>query len=43
MADKSLEIHPETLTEFKTGVVWYLDKSQSAVVNFMPEIDRPSN
>jgi plasmid stabilization system protein ParE len=39
MAAKPLEIHPEALAEFKAGVTWYLDKSESAGVNFVAEID----
>ena len=39
MAAKPLEIHPEALAEFKAGVAWHLDKSQSAGVNFVAEID----
>ena len=39
MGAKPLEIHPEALAEFKAAVVWYVDKSDSAAVNFVAEID----
>jgi toxin ParE1/3/4 len=39
MVNKPLEIHPEALAEFKAAVTWYLDRSESAAVNFVAEID----
>jgi toxin ParE1/3/4 len=39
MGAKPLEIHPVALADFKAAVVWYVDKSESAAVNFVAEID----
>jgi plasmid stabilization system protein ParE len=40
MAAKSVEIHPEALSELKSAVVWYLERSQAAAVKFATEMDR---
>jgi len=40
MAIKPLEIHPEALAELKSAVTWYQEKSPSAALNFMEELDQ---
>ncbi|MGC2111129.1 MAG: hypothetical protein WA655_16555 [Candidatus Korobacteraceae bacterium] len=39
MAAKRLEIHPEALEEFKSALNWYLERSETAAVNFVNEFD----
>jgi toxin ParE1/3/4 len=40
MATRPLEIHPDALEEFKSAVVWYKERSESAANGFATEIDR---
>jgi toxin ParE1/3/4 len=40
MADKFLEIHPAALEELNAAVAWYLERSESAAVDFVNEVDR---
>ena len=43
MADKILQIHPAALAEFKSAVTWYLERSETAAINFVGEVDRAIN
>ena len=40
MAAKPLDIHPAALREFQSAVVWYLERSAPAAINFVEEVDR---
>jgi plasmid stabilization system protein ParE len=40
MAAKRLEFHPAALTEFKAALAWYLERSETAALNFVAELDR---
>jgi toxin ParE1/3/4 len=40
MAVKALEIHPAALEELKSAVVWYLERSEPAALEFVEEVDR---
>ncbi len=40
MAAKRFEIHPEALEEFKSSLLWYLERSETAAANFVAEMDR---
>ena len=40
MANKRLEIHPAALAEFKSAVVWYMERNQIAATRFVAEVDR---
>jgi toxin ParE1/3/4 len=40
MAAKALDIHPAALTELKSAVSWYDERSASAGDGFVAEIDR---
>jgi toxin ParE1/3/4 len=40
MAAKILEFHPAALAEFKEELTWYLERSETAAVNFVAELDR---
>jgi hypothetical protein len=40
MAAKPLDIHPAALTELKSAVNWYDERSASAGDGFVAEIDR---
>lgn len=39
MAAKILQIHPAALAEFKSAVIWYLERSETAGVKFVAEVD----
>jgi len=40
MAVKALEIHPSALSDLKSAIAWYLDRSQPTAVEFAAEVDR---
>jgi len=40
MAVKSLELHPSALAELKSAVAWYLERNETAALNFVAEVDR---
>lgn len=40
MAAKALEIHPAALEELRSAVSWYFDRSETAAVQFVAELDR---
>jgi len=40
MSAKPLEIHPAALLELKSAVAWYLERNQTAALNFVAELDR---
>lgn len=40
MAGKRIEIHPAALAELKSGVEWYLERSEPAAQEFVAEVDR---
>jgi plasmid stabilization system protein ParE len=40
MAAKPPEIHAETLAELKSAVSWYLERNETAALNFVSELDR---
>ncbi|MGO9085855.1 MAG: type II toxin-antitoxin system RelE/ParE family toxin [Candidatus Sulfotelmatobacter sp.] len=40
MAAKPLQIHPAALAELKSAVAWYQQRSQTAALNFVAELDR---
>lgn len=40
MAAKILQFHPAALAEFKEALAWYLERSETAAVNFVAELDR---
>ena len=40
MAAKRLDIHPAALAEFKAALTWYLERSETAALNFVAELDR---
>jgi hypothetical protein len=40
MAVNPLEIHPPALSELKSAMVWYLERSESAALSFANELDR---
>ncbi len=40
MANKQLEIHPAALAEFKSAVLWYMERNQIAPTRFVAEVDR---
>ncbi len=40
MVVKPLDLHPEALEEWKSAVAWYLDRNETAAVNFVAEVDR---
>ena len=40
MAAKPLSIHPAALEEFKSALLWYLERSENAARNFADELDR---
>jgi len=35
MAAKPLDLHPEALEEWKSAVAWYLERNETAAVNFV--------
>lgn len=37
---KLVQIHPVALTELKSALAWYLDRSETAAVRFVAELDR---
>ena len=39
MAAKALNIHPDALDELKSALAWYSERSKSAALNFITEID----
>ncbi len=40
MAGKRLEIHPAALSELKSAVEWYMERSEAAAQEFVAEVDR---
>jgi plasmid stabilization system protein ParE len=40
MGTKSLEIHPAALAESKLAIAWYWERSQTAALKFVAELDR---
>jgi toxin ParE1/3/4 len=40
MAAKPLNLHPEALGEWKSAVTWYLERNETAAVNFVAELDQ---
>jgi len=40
MAVKPLDLHPAALAELKSAVAWYLEKNETAALNFVAELDR---
>jgi toxin ParE1/3/4 len=40
MAARSLEIHPAALEELESAVLWYLERSERAAVNFVNDVDQ---
>ena len=40
MAAKPLEIHAAALAELKSAVSWYLERNETAALNFVLEFDR---
>jgi hypothetical protein len=39
MAGKRLEIHPAALSELKSAVTWYMERSEPAAREFVAEVD----
>jgi plasmid stabilization system protein ParE len=39
MAVKLLDLHPAALEEWKSAVAWYLERNETAAVNFVAELD----
>ena len=39
MAGKALEIHPSALDDLKSSLGWYLERSDTAAVEFSAEVD----
>jgi plasmid stabilization system protein ParE len=37
---KPLDFHPAALEEWKSAVVWYLERNETAAVNFVAEVDQ---
>ena len=40
MAVKRLIIHPAALEEMKSAVAWYMERSETAALNFVAELER---
>ena len=40
MVAKALEIHPSALSDLKSAVSWYLERSEPAAVELAAEVDR---
>ncbi len=40
MAVSPLELHPESLAEFESALMWYKERSEAAAGNFVAELDR---
>jgi len=40
MAVKPLDLHPAALAELKSAVAWYLERNETAALNFVAEVDR---
>jgi len=40
VAAKSIDLHPEALEEWKSAVAWYLERNETAAVNFVAELDQ---
>ena len=40
MAADQIEIHPAALSELKSAVEWYLERSEPAAQEFVAEVDR---
>jgi toxin ParE1/3/4 len=40
MAAKPLDLHPAALAELKSAVAWYLERNETAALNFVAEVDR---
>jgi plasmid stabilization system protein ParE len=40
MGVKLVQIHPQALAELKSALTWYLDRSETAAVKFVAELDR---
>lgn len=40
MAGKQIQIHPDALTELKSALEWYLERSERAAREFVAEVDQ---
>ena len=40
MDDKPVHIHPAALAELKSALTWYFERSETAAVRFVAELDR---
>ena len=40
MGANPLEIHPAALSDLKSALAWYLDRSETAAAKFVAEVDR---
>ena len=40
MAIRTLDLHPAALAELKSAVAWYLERNETAALNFVAEVDR---
>ena len=40
MAVKAREIHPSALSDLKSAISWYLERSEPAAIEFAAEVDR---
>src|SRR6266852_3345082 len=40
MGANPLEIHPAALSDLKSALAWYLDRSETAAAKFVDEVDR---
>jgi plasmid stabilization system protein ParE len=40
MAAKQLQIHPAALAELKSALAWYLERSETAALKFVAQLDR---
>lgn len=40
MAVHRLDVHPSALAEFKSALMWYLERNETAAFKFVDEVDR---
>jgi toxin ParE1/3/4 len=40
MGVNPIDLHPAALEELKSAIAWYLDRNETAAVNFVAEIDQ---
>jgi hypothetical protein len=40
MGAKPLDLHPEAFEEWKSAVAWYLERNETAAMNFVAEVDQ---